>query len=175
MNITNKIKNNVRDVKDFPKKGIVFKDITPILKNPVLCDEIKNELSSHVDSKTTHIAGIESRGFIFGLPVSIHKNISFVLIRKKGKLPYKTIALDYDLEYGKSTIEMNINDVGYGDKVLIHDDLLATGGTAAAAAQLILSQGAEIAGFSFVIELGFLNGRKNLYDFSNNIKTIVKY
>lgn len=175
MNIIKEIKNNVRDVIDFPRKGIVFKDITPILKNANLCFEIVKELSKTVEDDVTHIAGIESRGFLFGIPLSIENHISFILIRKKGKLPYKTTAIDYDLEYGKATIEMNLNDVGPGDKVLIHDDLLATGGTAMAAAQLIKGQGAEVVGFSFLIELAFLNARPSLDKYSSNINSIVKY
>jgi adenine phosphoribosyltransferase len=97
------------------------------------------------------------------------------LIRKKGKLPYKTISTDYNLEYGQATIEMNIGDIGPGDRVVIHDDLLATGGTACAAAKLIIDQGAIVDGFSFIIELDFLKGRKNLRKFSDNINSIVKY
>lgn len=175
MNIINKIKKNIRDVYDFPKKGIVFKDITPVLKNPLLCSEIVNELSKSITPQITHIVGVESRGFLFGLPLSIYNNISFILIRKKGKLPYKTVSLDYDLEYGSASIEMNFGDINSGDKVIIHDDLLATGGTALAAAKLLTDQGAEIMGFSFLIELEFLKGREKLQKVSSNINSIVKY
>ena len=111
MNLKQEIKSHIRDVKDFPKKGIVFKDITPVLKNPLLCSNIVKQLSSYLNPKTTHVVGVESRGFLFGLPLTIENNLSFVLIRKKGKLPYKTISTDYDLEYGKATIEMNIDDL----------------------------------------------------------------
>ena len=175
MNIINKIKKNIRDVYDFPKKGIVFKDITPVLKNPLLCSEIVNELSKSINPQITHIVGVESRGFLFGLPLSIQKNISFILIRKKGKLPYKTVSLDYDLEYGSASIEMNFGDINSGDKVIIHDDLLATGGTALVAAKLLTDQGAEVMGFSFLIELEFLKGREKLQKVSRNINSIVKY
>lgn len=175
MNIINKIKKNIRDVYDFPKKGIVFKDITPVLKNPLLCSEIVNELSKSINPQITHIVGVESRGFLFGLPLSIQNNISFILIRKKGKLPYKTVSLDYDLEYGSASIEMNFGDINSGDKVIIHDDLLATGGTALAAAKLLTDQGAEVMGFSFLIELEFLKGREKLQKVSRNINSIVKY
>lgn len=175
MNIINKIKKHIRDVYDFPKKGIVFKDITPVLKNPLLCSEIVNELSKSISPQTTHIVGVESRGFLFGLPLSIQNSISFVLIRKKGKLPYKTVGLDYDLEYGSASIEMNVGDINSGDKVIIHDDLLATGGTALAAAKLLNDQGAEVLGFSFLIELEFLKGREKLQKVSSNINSIVKY
>ena len=160
---------------DFPKKGIVFKDITPILKDATLSADIIEELSNNISSEVTHVAGIESRGFLFGFPTCIQKGISFVLVRKKGKLPYKTVSLEYDLEYGSAEIEMHIDSVGPGDKVIIHDDLLATGGTAQAAAKLISGQGAEIVGFSFIVELSFLNGRDLLTDFSKNIKSIIKY
>ena len=175
LNIINKIKKNIRDVYDFPKKGIVFKDITPVLKNPLLCSEIVNELSKSINPQITHIVGVESRGFLFGLPLSIQNNISFILIRKKGKLPYKTVSLDYDLEYGSASIEMNFGDINSGDKVIIHDDLLATGGTALAAAKLLTDQGAEVMGFSFLIELEFLKGREKLQKVSRNINSIVKY
>ena len=175
LNIINKIKKNIRDVYDFPKKGIVFKDITPVLKNPLLCSEIVNELSKSIGSQITHVVGIESRGFLFGLPLSIQNNISFILVRKKGKLPYKTVKLDYDLEYGSASIEMNVGDIKPGDKVIIHDDLLATGGTALAASKLLNDQGAQIMGFSFLIELEYLNGREKLQKLSNNINSIVKY
>lgn len=175
MNLKEEIKGHIRDVKDFPRKDIIFKDITPVLKNPLLCSNIVKELSGHLTTKATHLVGIESRGFLFGLPLTIKNNLSFVLIRKKGKLPYKTISIDYNLEYGKSTIEMNIEDIGPGDSVVIHDDLLATGGTAIAAARLVIQQGAVIDGFSFIVELDFLNGRERLNKFSKNINSIVNY
>ena len=170
-------------MEDFPKKGIVFKDITPILKDPKLSAEIVSQFCLTIPENTTHIAGIESRGFLFGFPAAIcvvisslaEKDISFVLIRKKGKLPYKTVSINYALEYGTAEIEMHVDAVKPGDKVIIHDDLLATGGTAVAAARLIKAQGAEIIGFSFVVELAFLNGRKLLEEFTSDIKSIVKY
>lgn len=175
MSLIERIDKTIRDVEDFPKKGIVFKDITPILKNATLSADIVNELSNNISSHVTHVAGIESRGFLFGFPTCIQKGISFVLVRKKGKLPYKTVSLEYDLEYGSAEIEMHIDSVGPGDKVIIHDDLLATGGTAQAAAKLISGQGAEIVGFSFIVELSFLKGRDLLSCYSNNIKSIIKY
>ena len=175
MSLIERIDKTIRDVEDFPKKGIVFKDITPILKNATLSADIVKELSNNISSQVTHVAGIESRGFLFGFPTCIQKGISFVLVRKKGKLPYKTVSLEYDLEYGSAEIEMHIDSVGPGDKVIIHDDLLATGGTAQAAAKLISGQGAEIVGFSFIVELSFLKGRDLLSCYSNNIKSIIKY
>jgi len=175
LSLIERIDKTIRDVEDFPKKGIVFKDITPILKDATLSADIVKELSNNISSEVTHVAGIESRGFLFGFPTCIQKGISFVLVRKKGKLPYKTVSLEYDLEYGSAEIEMHIDSVGPGDKVIIHDDLLATGGTAQAAAKLISGQGAEIVGFSFIVELSFLKGRDLLSCYSNNIKSIIKY
>ena len=175
LNIINKIKKNIRDVYDFPKKGIVFKDITPVLKNPLLCSEIVNELSKSITPQTTHIVGVESRGFLFGLPLSIQNNISFILIRKKGKLPYKTVSLDYDLEYGSASIEMNFGDINSGDKVIIHDDLLATGGTACAASELIQQLGARVSAFAFIISLDFLNGKNRIEKYSKEIITLKSY
>jgi adenine phosphoribosyltransferase len=175
LSLEQKVSDCIRDIVDFPNKGIVFKDITPVLKDSSLCSSIVDELSSDSPTNTTHFAGIESRGFLFGLPIALKQNKPFVLIRKKGKLPYKTVSLEYDLEYGSAEIEMHVDSVSKGDRVLIHDDLLATGGTALAAAKLIKSQGAEVVGFSFIVELSVLNGRKSLMDYSPNIKSIVKY
>lgn len=175
MKLTERINQSIRDVADFPKKGIVFKDITPILKNAQLSKDICDELAANFDSEVTHVAGIESRGFLFGFPAAMKKDISFILIRKKGKLPYKTASLKYDLEYGSAEIEMHIDAVKEGDKVIIHDDLLATGGTAVAAAKLIKQQGAEVIGFSFIVELSFLKGRDLLEQFTQNINSIIKF
>lgn len=175
MSIQKKISDTVRDVEDFPKKGIVFKDITPILKNADLCADIIDFFVSELPLNVSHVVGVESRGFLFGFPVSINKGIPFVLIRKKGKLPYNTVSLSYELEYGNAEIEMHIDSVGPGDKVVIHDDLLATGGTAIAAAKLIKNQGAEVVGFSFLVELTFLKGRDKLIEHSSNVMSIVKY
>lgn len=175
MNLPQELNNTIRDINNFPKKGITFKDITPILKDPVLSNKITEQLSKLNPEGVTHIAGIESRGFLFGFPMAIKSKIPFILIRKKGKLPFKTVSFKYDLEYGKEEIEMHIDSVKPGDKVIIHDDLLATGGTAYAAANLIKSQGAEIIGFSFVVELSSLNGRKLLNEYSSSIVSLVKY
>ena len=169
------INDKIRDVQDFPKKGIVFKDITPILKDAELSGKIIHELANILTEGVTHVVGIESRGFLFGFPAAIKKGISFVLVRKKGKLPYKTVSYQYALEYGTAEIEMHIDAVGPGDKVVVHDDLLATGGTAEAAAELITRQGAEVVGFSFVVELSFLKGRDILEKYSKNIKSIINY
>jgi len=173
--LIDQINKTIRDVQDFPKKGIVFKDITPILKDAELSQKIIDELSNILPDDVTHVVGIESRGFLFGFPAAIKKGISFVLVRKKGKLPYETVSYEYALEYGRAEIEMHIDAVGPGDKVIVHDDLLATGGTAEAAAELITRQGAEVVGFSFVVELSFLKGRDILEKYSKNIKSIINY
>ena len=175
MILSKKIDDVIRDVKDFPKQGIVFKDITPVLANPELCSDISDYLSTHLPEKTTKIIGIESRGFLFGFQMAIKSKTPFILIRKKGKLPYKKISLEYELEYGSCEIEIHKDSVIPGDKVVIHDDLLATGGTAAAAAKMVRSMGADIIGFSFLVELGFLNGRNVLEEYCSKIVSIVKY
>lgn len=176
MEIEAKLKESIRDVIDFPKPGIVFKDITPIMLNPSLSKEMLEVLKNQVQNLgITKIAGIESRGFLFGYPLAMALNLPFVLIRKAGKLPYDKISQTYQLEYGEATIEMHTDAVQKGDKVLIHDDLLATGGSAAATAEMIVSQGATVAGFSFVVLLNFLNGTKKIEHFSKNILTLARY
>lgn len=174
--IEDQIKSVIRDVPDFPKPGIVFKDITPILLQPEVSEKIVSHLVKlYKDKNIDAIAGIESRGFLFGFPLAIRLGIPFILIRKEGKLPYEKIAHDYQLEYGTSTIEMHVDAVQSGQKVLIHDDLLATGGSAEAAAHLIQKCGGEIAGFNFLVELSFLEGQKKLEKFSNNIIGLTTY
>jgi adenine phosphoribosyltransferase len=176
MTTQEKVKNVIRDVHDFPIPGIVFKDITPIMMNAELSKEMLEFLAAQVkDMGITKIAGIESRGFLFGYPLAMMLDLPFVLIRKKGKLPYHKVTQSYALEYGLAEIEMHSDAINTDDKVLVHDDLLATGGSAEAAAMLIQSQGAAIAGFSFIIELDFLKGRERLTKFSEEILNIVSY
>ena len=176
MNIGERLDNQLRTIPDFPKPGITFKDITPVLENPTLCRDLVQEIkNSFSDLNVDAIAGVESRGFLFGLPLAMAMNVPFITIRKKGKLPYNTVSHSYDLEYGSATIEMHQDSVKKGWNVLIHDDLLATGGTAAAAAELIKMEGGSIAGFSFLIGLSFLDGAKRLNAYSEEIKTIVNY
>lgn len=171
-----RVKDAIRDVPDFPKAGIIFKDITPIMMDAALSSDIVDYLASYYkDKKIDKIAGIESRGFLFGYPLAMRLGVPFILIRKQGKLPYKKTSLQYDLEYGTSTIEMHTDAIHAGDKVLIHDDLLATGGSAAAAASLIKECGGDIAGFSFLVNLEFLNGSERLQGFSSDIQQIVAY
>ena len=176
MKLEDRLKQEIRDVHDFPIPGIVFKDITPLMMNPQLSRDMVEAIAAQVkELGITKIAGIESRGFLMGYPLAMMLNLPFVLIRKKGKLPYHKVTQSYALEYGLAEIEMHQDAVHENDRVLIHDDLLATGGSAQAAAQLISSKNAQIAGFSFIIELSFLNGRDKLTDFSKHIMNLVAY
>jgi adenine phosphoribosyltransferase len=176
MTIEENVKLTIRDVHDFPKPGIVFKDITPIMMDPQLSNEIVDHLFKHYANKgITKIAGIESRGFLFGYPLAMRLGIPFVLIRKKGKLPYKKVSYAYDLEYGSAEIEIHTDAVSKHDCVLIHDDLLATGGSAQAASELILSQGGVIFGFNFLVNLSFLGGEEKLKQYSKNIVNLATY
>ncbi len=175
MNLVDEIKKTIRDVADFPKPGIMFKDITPLLENQVLCSQIVDGFIKELNHKPDAIVGIESRGFLFGVLLANKLNVPFVMVRKAGKLPYKTISHQYALEYGTATIEMHVDALQKNWNVMIHDDLLATGGTAEAAAQLVKQQGAKVSGFSFVVELGFLNGKEKLKTHSNNIICLAQY
>lgn len=174
--ISTRLKKVIRDVPDFPKPGILFKDITPILLDPQLTRDIIDEMVKHVkELKIDAIVGIESRGFWFGIMLANKLEIPFIPIRKKGKLPYKTVSYSYDLEYGSAEIEMHEDEIKEGWNVLIHDDLLATGGTACASAELLKMQKANVAGFSFVVDLTFLNGSDVLKKYSENIFNLVSY
>lgn len=176
MNIRDKIQGAIRDVKDFPKEGIVFKDISPILLDASLCGEVTNALAEkYRTSNLQGIAGIESRGFLFGFPLAMALGVPFIMIRKKGKLPYDKISHAYDLEYGSAIIEMHSDAIKPGDRILIHDDLLATGGSAAAAAELILKCNGLVAGFDFLVELSFLEGRTKLHKYTQHIERLVQY
>lgn len=176
MSLEQRVKSIIRDVPDFPKEGIVFKDITTLFNDASLIKEIHDDIVAKIkDIEIDAIAGIESRGFLLGPAVAMTLNVPFVLIRKKGKLPYHTVSHKYDLEYGTAEIEMHTDAVSPGQKILIHDDLLATGGSASAAAELITKQGGKVAGFNFLIELGFLSGRDMLTNYSENITTLVDY
>ncbi|MDG1333165.1 MAG: adenine phosphoribosyltransferase [Crocinitomicaceae bacterium] len=176
MTLEEKLRSAIRDVPDFPKPGIVFKDITPIMQNAELSNEVLDEMvEMYKDQDIDAVAGIESRGFLFGYPLAMRLGLPFILIRKKGKLPYRKISYDYDLEYGSATIEMHTDAVGNKQKVLIHDDLLATGGSAEAAGHLIEKSGGEVAGFNFLVALDFLNGDEKLKRFSHNITSFVNY
>jgi adenine phosphoribosyltransferase len=174
--LEDKLKLVIRDVHDFPKQGIVFKDITPIMMNPLLSNEVLNYLAYHYkEENITKVAGIESRGFLFGYALAMRLEVPFVLIRKKGKLPYKKVSYAYDLEYGSAEIEMHTDAIVEGDSVLIHDDLLATGGSAQAASELIKGQGGTIYGYNFLVNLSFLNGEEKLKQYSENIVNLATY
>jgi len=174
--LSEKIKNTVRNVPDFPKAGINFKDIAPVVENPSLSKEIVQEFANQLREKNIDaIVGVESRGFIYGMPLALELNVPFVLVRKVGKLPFDTIQHSYELEYGSATVEMHVDSIKPNWNVFVHDDLLATGGTAIAAAELVKKQGGNIAGFGFIIELSFLKGKEKLSDFSENIINLVTY
>lgn len=176
MCLSDKIKPVIRDIPNFPKEGIMFKDITPILSNPQLCRNIVEGFVKEFKSLNIEaIACVEARGFFFGTLIAQEMGIPFIPIRKKGKLPYKTVSYSYDLEYGSATIEMHDDAVEAGANILIHDDLLATGGTASAAAELITSKGGNVVGFSFLVDLTFLEGAKVLEKHSSNVMSLVAY
>lgn len=158
-----KIRKTIRDIKDFPKPGIIFKDITPVLQSRELFAEVIDLMAArYINNSPDYIVAIESRGFIFGSALAYKLNCGIIPVRKKGKLPYKTVGTSYDLEYGTATIEIHKDAFNPGDKVVLVDDLLATGGTAAAAIKLIERLKGEIIGVDFLIELAFLKGRKIL-------------
>jgi adenine phosphoribosyltransferase len=175
MNIEQDIKRVVRDIPDFPKQGIVFKDITPVFYDQQLCSGIVDRFIERLGERPDAIVGIESRGFLFGILVANKLNVPFVLVRKKGKLPYRTHSVEYKLEYGSSTIEMHEDALRKNWKVIIHDDLLATGGTAEATAELVKKSGAKVAGFNFIIGLDFLEGKNKLINHTNNITCLAHY
>ena len=174
--LRNRLEAAIRAVPDFPKPGILFRDITPVLEDPQLCGDITEGFrralrGTHVDA----IAGIESRGFLFGMPLAIALGVPFLTVRKKGKLPWKTVAYKYDLEYGSAEVEMHVDSVKPGMRVMVHDDLLATGGTAVAAAELVRMQGGTVSAFSFLIELSFLNGAHRLKDYNAHVVNLITY
>lgn len=168
------IKAAVRDVPDFPKPGIIFKDIAPVTGNAVLFRQIVGFFVERYRQRPVNsVVAVESRGFIFGAPVAYELGVPFHMARKKGKLPYTTVDETYDLEYGSATVELHTDAVCPGDRVLVIDDLLATGGTVQATARLVERLGGTVVECAFLIELGFLNGSKKLdrYD----VCTVVKY
>jgi adenine phosphoribosyltransferase len=176
MLLSDKIKANIRDVHDFPKRGILFKDIMPIFANPDLCNEILDGFISNLGAiKIEAVACIESRGFFFGMLLAQRLKVPFVPIRKKGKLPYTTLSVNYELEYGTETMEMHIDAIKPGQNVLIHDDVLATGGTAMAASKLIMKAGGNVSAFAFLLSLSFLDGVEKLQIVTTNITSLVEY
>jgi adenine phosphoribosyltransferase len=168
------IRSSIRDIPDFPKPGIVFKDITPLLQNADLFRTTIERMAGPYQKKgITHVASIESRGFIFGSPVAYLLGAGYIPVRKKGKLPSKTLSHTYDLEYGTDTLEIHADAVESGARVLIIDDVLATGGTARATCQLIEKLKAKVAGLGFAVELEFLHGREKLHGY--DVTSLLKY
>ena len=169
-----KLKNLIRDVPDFPKQGIIFKDITTLLKDPNGLNNATEKLLNFLHNKEiTKVVGIESRGFILGGIIAQNLGAGFVPIRKPRKLPAECISESYSLEYGTDRIEIHKDAIQKGDKVLLHDDLLATGGTMEAACKLVERLGGEVVQISFLIELNFLNGREKLKNY--DVRSIIKY
>lgn len=164
----------IRDIPDFPKPGIVFKDITPVLQDPRALAEVIERFCEYAESvRPDLIVGIESRGFVFGAPVAVAMGKGFVPVRKIGKLPHDTVKCEYALEYGTNIVEMHRDAIVPGQRALIVDDLLATGGTAAASAKLVEELGGQVAGMCFLVELGFLAGREKLRGY--DIKSFITY
>lgn len=167
------LKEWVRDIPDFPVKGIIFKDITPMLRNPATLKLASDALADRFANEgVTAVCGMEARGFIFGSIIAYRLGVGFVPLRKPGKLPYDTRAISYQLEYGTATLEIHKDAVGPRDRVLMVDDLLATGGTMAASCRLVESLGAKIVACAFVIELAFLKGREKL---KHNVVSLISY
>jgi adenine phosphoribosyltransferase len=168
------LKSYIRNVKNFPKQGIMFRDITTLLKNPEAFDfTLKRLLEFTKDKNINKVVGIESRGFIFGSLLAHRLNCGFIPVRKPGKLPAEKVSVSYSLEYGEDKLEMHKDAIQPGDKVLVHDDLLATGGTMNAVCQLIEKLGGEVVQVSFIIELSLLNGRSKLKKYDT--RSIVNY
>jgi adenine phosphoribosyltransferase len=156
------LKSFVRDVPDFPKPGILFRDITPLLSSPSAFEETVDLMAEEWEGKVDAIAALDARGFVFGAPLALKLKLPLILVRKKGKLPGKTIGISYGLEYGKDSVEVSVDTLPKSGRVLVVDDLLATGGTANAACSLLEKAGLEVAGCAFVIELLELSGKEVL-------------
>lgn len=169
-----KLKAKIRDIPDFPSPGIVFKDITPLVQDPLLLKEcIKELIRPFKKESITAVAGMEARGFIFGSLAAWELGVGFIPLRKPGKLPYDVQRIDYALEYGTASLEAHIDAINAGDRILVIDDVLATGGTARASCELIENLGGEVVACAFVMELGFLQGRDNLTSYP--IHTLISY
>lgn len=168
------LRDHIKEVADFPKQGISFKDITPLLLNPKLSRKVVQVFSEHAKRlQADYIAGIDARGFLFGASVAQEADLGFIPVRKKGKLPRPTLEVNYQLEYGAACVAIHKDDIEQGAGYIIHDDLLATGGTAVAAAEAITKAGGVILGFQFLIELEFLKGRSTLNN--KEVFSLLKY
>ena len=168
-----KIKEKVRSIPDYPKKGVLFRDITPLLRDEPIFRACIDAIAEHFKGRVDAVAGVESRGFIIGSAVAYKLGKGFIPIRKEGKLPYEKVKKTYSLEYGEETIEIHKDALAKGERILLVDDLLATGGTAKASCELIESLGGKIAGIAFIIELTDLHGRDKLSD--KEVFTLAKY
>lgn len=163
LDLAERLRRTIRDIPDFPKPGILFKDITPVLSEPSLYAAVVDHLAAaHAAMGIDRVVGIEARGFLFAAPLAVRLGAGFVPVRKPGKLPHRTVRVDYALEYGSDALEAHEDAIRPGERVLLVDDLLATGGTAGAAAQLVERLGGQVVGAAFVVELGFLDGRLRL-------------
>lgn len=168
------LKDKIRSIPDYPEKGVIFRDITTLLKDAEGLVEAVDQMQKKLEGQEFDlILGPESRGFIFGMPIAYNLKKGFIPIRKKGKLPGEVVSKEYSLEYGTAVIEMHKDAIGPGQKVVIIDDLLATGGTAKAIVDMVESVGAEVVSLNFLIELDFLNGRKVLDGY--NVNTVIHY
>lgn len=168
------IENYIRDIKDFPKEGVIFKDITPLLNNAKARKEVLKRFIENLPyTKIDKVIGVESRGFFFGILLADELNAGFVPVRKKGKLPYDTLSVSYNLEYGTDSLEIHTDAIQKGENVLIHDDVLATGGTIKAVTEMVEKLGGNIIQVSFLMELEFLNGREKIKD--RNVFSLLKY
>jgi len=163
------LKQYIRDIKDFPKKGVMYRDITPLLLDPELMQHTLAMLvKSFAGQKVDKVVGVEARGFLFGVLLAKELNVGFIPMRKPGKLPYKTISAEYNLEYGSDRIQVHSDAIMPGERILMHDDILATGGTASAACSLIEKLGGEVLACSFLLELTEMNGRVKLKGYEVN-------
>ncbi|MGM5631250.1 adenine phosphoribosyltransferase [Apibacter raozihei] len=169
------IDNHIARVQDFPKQGIGYKDISPLFLNPELCTQVIQLFADYSRGKVDAVCGIESRGFLFGIQIARELNVPFILVRKAGKLPPPVVSQEYELEYGKAKIEIKEGYIKSGQRILVHDDVLATGGTAQACAELIEKCGGTVSQFSFLIALSFLNGKEELLKYTNDIQVILDY
>lgn len=175
-NLVEQLKATVRSVPDFPIPGILFRDISPIFLDPNLLQACPVALADPWrEQGITKVVGIDSRGFLFGPQMAVELGAGFVMIRKKGKLPPETISVSYSLEYGEAELESVATSIEAGDRVLIHDDLLATGGTAAAAASLVKKLGGEVVGFSFIIHLTYLPGQEAIEPHSESLHALLAF
>src|ERR1700730_835152 len=169
-----RLEDKIRDIPDFPQKGVLFKDITPLLQDATAYRAAMERLAAHyAGAGIQTVVGVESRGFIFGAPLAYLLNCGFVPVRKFGKLPAQTVSVEYTLEYGTNVVEMHTDAIRPGQRVLIVDDLLATGGTVSAAMELVESVGGHIAGIAFLVELSFLKGREQLK--GHDVFALIKY